>query len=297
MKKMTNNQLIECLNSGMSINDIRLKFNFANNSNIINRAKKLGLIDLAYHNSNIFEHDRSVNYNSVIELIKQGFNMHQIAEKINCSTQIVQYIAKKYNLKITPKSRILDIEFTDDEFQVLYGTVLGDTHLSHNSKNIQGSFNHCVKQKELAEFKQQYLNRFTNPVRIVKKHDKRLKIPNYDQYYCYIKASTALNAIYDKIYSNNIKYINKELLYKLDGLGIAIWYMDDGSKPKYGGYLLCTMNFSDSDLNIIQEFFKQKFDINTIIRKDKSLYIKADSKEKFKELIKPYIIPSMMYKL
>lgn len=73
--------------------------------------------------------------------------------------------------------------------------------------------------------------------------------------------------------------------------------MDDGSKPKYGGYLLCTMNFSDSDLNIIQEFFKQKFDINTIIRKDKSLYIKADSKEKFKELIKPYIIPSMMYKL
>lgn len=297
MEKMTNTQLIECLNSGMSINDIRLKFNFANNSSIINRAKKLGLIDLAYHNSNVFEYDRSVNYNSVIELIKQGFNMHQIAKKINCSTQIVQYIARKYNLKIIPKSRILDIEFTNDEFQVLYGTILGDTHLFHNSKNIQGSFNHCIKQKELAEFKQQYLNRFTNQVRIVKKYDKRLKVPNYEQYYCYIKASTALNAIYDKIYNNNTKYINKELLYKLDGLGIAIWYMDDGSKPKYGGYLLCTMNFSNSDLNIIQEFFKQKFDINTTVRKDKSLYIKANSKEKFKELIKPYIIPSMMYKL
>lgn len=297
MEKMTNTQLIECLNSGMSINDIRLKFNFANNSSIINRAKKLGLIDLAYYNSNVFEYDRSVNYNSVIELIKQGFNMHQIAKKINCSTQIVQYIARKYNLKIIPKSRILDIEFTNDEFQVLYGTILGDTHLSHNSKNIHGSFNHCIKQKELAEFKQQYLNRFTNQVRIVKKYDKRLKVPNYEQYYCYIKASTALNAIYDKIYNNNTKYINKELLYKLDGLGIAIWYMDDGSKPKYGGYLLCTMNFSNSDLNIIQEFFKQKFDINTTVRKDKSLYIKANSKEKFKELIKPYIIPSMMYKL
>ena len=73
--------------------------------------------------------------------------------------------------------------------------------------------------------------------------------------------------------------------------------MDDGSKPKYGGYLLCTMNFSQKDISIIQEFFKNKFEINTTIRKDKSLYIKADSKEKFKLLVSPYIVPSMKYKL
>ena len=72
--------------------------------------------------------------------------------------------------------------------------------------------------------------------------------------------------------------------------------MDDGSKQS-SGYQLCTMGFSESDLLLIQEFFKEKFDIDTTIFKNKSIYIVSKSKEKFENLIKPYIIPSMLYKL
>ena len=86
------------------------------------------------------------------------------------------------------------------------------------------------------------------------------------------------------------------MLYKLTGLGIATWYMDDGSNGHYG-YIFCTNGFSKDDVQLIQKFFKEKFDINTTIRKDNVIYIKADSKQKFKNLVSPYIIESMKYKL
>lgn len=73
--------------------------------------------------------------------------------------------------------------------------------------------------------------------------------------------------------------------------------MDDGSKPNPYGYLLCTNSFSFESLNIIQEFFLEKFDIKVNIQASHQIYITASGKEKFKNLIEPYIIPSMKYKL
>ena len=136
MEKVTNAQLVNCLNLGMSINDIRIKFNYVNNNNVIKRLKKLGLIELAYKNSNVFENGRTVDYDQVIKLINNKLTVHEISKKLNCSIHVIKYIAKKFNLKIAPKDRILDINFTDEEFQVLYGTLLGDAHLSKYSKNV-----------------------------------------------------------------------------------------------------------------------------------------------------------------
>ena len=73
--------------------------------------------------------------------------------------------------------------------------------------------------------------------------------------------------------------------------------MDDGSKPNPYGYLLCTNCFSIESLLIIQEFFLKKFDIQVNIQASHRIYIISSSKEKFKNLINPYIIPSMKYKL
>ena len=47
----------------------------------------------------------------------------------------------------------------------------------------------------------------------------------------------------------------------------------------------------------IKEFFKTKFDINVSIHKSHTIYIKADSRDKFKNLVKDYIHPDCLYKL
>ena len=111
-----------------------------------------------------------------------------------------------------------------------------------------------------------------------------------------MKASEYLTTLYYKFYHNNKKIIPKDLLYTLDGLGIAVWFMDDGYK--YGNsFGIATNCFTKEDLEMVKEFFKVKFNINISIHKDLTIYIKAESKETFVNLIKDYIHPDCLYKL
>jgi hypothetical protein len=93
------------------------------------------------------------------------------------------------------------------------------------------------------------------------------------------------------------KRIYKEDLYKLEGLGLAIWYMDDGYKPKYGGCFISTNCFSFEDLEIVKKMFLEKFNIRVTYNSKHVTYISAKEFPKFVKLIEPYIIPSMRYKL
>ena len=298
-KKITcsKEEFITAVNDGLTINQIMKKFNFSRRDVILRKAKNLG-IDTKLKEQDINIIYKKIPYDELVELVNKGYTDIQLAEHFKCHISSIEARRKKFNLKVNRKNRILNIEnFSEEEFQVLYGTLLGDAYLSCPKNNVQGSFTHCLKQKEFIEYKQSLLKRFCEPVRIVNKKDKRPKFKKeYQQYYCYIKGSKALNNLYPKVYKNKIKYINKELLYKLNGLGIAIWFMDDGSKINYS-YTIATMGFSLEDVNTIKLFLKEKFNIECTICKNKNLYIKAKSKHIFTNLIKPYIIPSMIYKL
>lgn len=294
-KKMSQSEFEECVNNGMTIEEIKCKFNYSRRQPILVMAHRLGLYDILQSREEEIDR-KKYDYDKIEELIKKKLTYEQIRKRIGCSRDTIKRVKKLRKIKQTSRRMLLDIDFTDDEFQVLYGTLLGDAYLlKHDNKSTVGGFTHCINQKDFIEHKQKLLNRFVKSPRYQSKYDKRVN-KSYSSYFCYIMASLALEELYPKVYNNKIKYIDKDLLYKLDGRGIAIWYMDDGSYSEYG-YILCTNAFSDQDLNIIQEFFKEKFDINTSIRKDHTIYIKADSKQKFKDLISPYMIDSMMYKL
>jgi hypothetical protein len=72
--------------------------------------------------------------------------------------------------------------------------------------------------------------------------------------------------------------------------------MDDGNYEKYGAKIaLC--NFDNTSLKLFQEFLLKQWNIKTSLHKNNCIYIKAISKKVFNDLITPYIIPSMMYKI
>jgi len=234
-----------------------------------------------------------------LEVYNQNLSDKQISKILNVSEG---YITQRRNKLLLPFNKEIKVitPLTEIEFQVILGTVLGDTHLSkkYPNGNVSGSCNHCLKQEEFIFVKYNYLKNISQIPYLVNKYDDRLKNPNYQQWYWYINANPALNDIYDKFYNNKIKFINKELFEQIEPLGLAIWYMDDGSKYQdYGGYVLCTHNFSKKDLDIIQETLLFKFNINTSINSENGLYILSDSKNAFKKLIEPYIVDSMKYKL
>ena len=55
--------------------------------------------------------------------------------------------------------------------------------------------------------------------------------------------------------------------------------------------------FSISELQKFQYFLLTKFNLKTPLHKDNGIYIRKESANTFKELVFPYIIDSMKYKL
>lgn len=73
-------------------------------------------------------------------------------------------------------------------------------------------------------------------------------------------------------------------------------FMDDGSKANCGGQL-ATNCFSIEDLQKFQTFLLEKFNIETTIYKNHTLYIKAKSFRHMKSNIEPYMCECTKYKI
>lgn len=110
------------------------------------------------------------------------------------------------------------------------------------------------------------------------------------------------------IYPNNVKTISRKVLNYLSDEGIAIWYMDDGSytakRRKDGKIHAMELHISTyipwEQNELIIDFFKEKYDISfTQVRDRQSYRLRCGTKEsrKFIDLVSPYILPSMLYKI
>lgn len=232
-----------------------------------------------------------------IKVYNDDYTDREISKILNTSEGYI--ISRRNKLQLPPNKKVVEITpLSSGEFQVILGTVLGDSYLGkpHLNGNVFGSCAHCLEQEELIFTKYNYLKNISKEPYLQKMHDDRFKIPDYNRWFWYIYTNPALTEIYPLFYNNKIKYINKELLLKIEPLGLAIWFMDDGSNGTYG-YKLCTNGFSLEDLKIIKEVFLEKFQIEINFHKDNSIYIPAKYKNKFKNLISPFIIPSMLYKI
>lgn len=241
-----------------------------------------------------FKYKRSFDTNKFKELYDAGLNYSQIAKELNCSSSAIQNYGSELNL--TPNTYCKEVP-TMRQQQIFIGSLLGDMGLQMPKlgKHARGCFAHSLKQENYCKWIQQELSNFCSQGIYKEQHDKRTgKI--YKCYYVSLKSSEYLTILYNKFYLHDKKIVPKDLLYMLDGLGIAVWFMDDGYVSS-GSYKIATNCFSLEDLNIIKEFFKTKFDINISIHKSHTIYIKADSRDKFKNLVKDYIHPDCLYKL
>lgn len=236
----------------------------------------------------------------VEKLVKQGYNDEQIGKKLNRAPATIAKHRQK--LRLIDFSKIPNnYKYSNEEFQVILGSLLGDGSLvkTHVNGGTILKISHCEQQKQYLEYKWNLLKNNSSEIKHYSFTDSRRKIPEYKQYSFYTKSSLSLNDTYYNWY-RPIKTIYKEDLFKLEPLGLAIWYMDDGYKCNpYGGCMLCTNNFSKNELELIKEMFSSKFNINVTLnnKANNLVYIPSSEFSKFKDLIKPYVIPTMQYKL
>lgn len=236
-----------------------------------------------------FKYIKKFDTNKFIELYNEGLCYVEIAKELGVSSSAINDYALSLGLK--PNKSVIE-DMNNEEFQVFLGNILGDGYLKEDGG---GNFAHSLKQSEYFYWKYNKLRRLCNTPKFKEEYDTRTN-KYYACLYSNIKSCLTINKYYYKFYNNKIKYIDKELLYRIDGLGIAVWFMDDGYYD-HQSIAIATNCFSDSDLNTIIEMFQEKFNLHFNIESDKSIRLIKSDLEKFKNLVLEYIHPTLLYKI
>jgi len=186
--------------------------------------------------------------------------------------------------------------------EILIGLILGDGHLERLYTPTLGRLKveQSYKHKDYVDW---IYEEFRNWVRSKPKIKKKeVWDRTYLNYGFLTYGHRLLREFQEKLYRKGKKIVPNDLEKNITPLGLAIWFMDDGSikSRKHKGLFLNTQDFKKNDVRRLQKILKNKFGIPSSTRKNgkgEQIYLGGKSGEKFIGIIKPYIIPSMEYKI
>lgn len=239
------------------------------------------------------------------KLLNEGYTNKQIALELDMSpTTVRKYTNEALNRETNSiKTKTLtkkEINLTQEQWEVLYGSLLGDMSIDTNWKNARPIISQGGEQEAYFDYKCKIFEGLLGKPSKEDRYDKRT-----DKWYHKYHVKFLTNPIYTKLkeelYPNGVKTVTQKWLDKVTPRGLAFWFMDDGTNSG----VIATNSFSKEECELIQKWFKEKWNINTTLQhqhnKDNIIqylvYIKVDSRPKFYQLVIPYFIPEMEYKL
>jgi ubiquinol-cytochrome c reductase cytochrome b subunit len=102
-------------------------------------------------------------------------------------------------------------------------------------------------------------------------------------------------------YPNGMKCVPKEIDKYLTPLALAVWIQDDGGKVS-SGLKIATNSYTLQEVEYLCRILNDKYQFNTRpqsagVPNQYVIYFPKSSMETLSKLIKPYMVPSMYYKL
>lgn len=234
-----------------------------------------------------------LKYQKYLELKGSGKTNVELSKLVGCSVATIS----NYHVKsgTTSEFSYNYPPMTRYEKTILIGTLLGDSWLTKSSNtSYRGGFTHKLPNLDYVKYKKDLLSRHCNSLTY-----KKVEI-GYDQATVRLRSSPNMKELYEELYVDGKKKITKSILNYFTDLSLALYYQDDGtklnSKSKYYNYSIAMYDYDVESLETFQNFLYKKWSLETTFSCG-HLRIRARSKKKFHALIKPYIVPSMQYKL
>jgi DNA-binding transcriptional regulator WhiA len=207
------------------------------------------------------------------------------------------------------RSRILEeykkkLKLTPRQQEILIGLMLGDGHLERSPCTSRARLK--VEQRERAR---QYIDwlyeNFQEWIRQkIRIRTKLLKTTN--KLYRYHEFTTYSHEEFmpyrQLFYPRGKKVVPSSVDKILTPLGLAVWFMDDGSIKSHEcrGRIINTHSFTEKEVELLCRVLAVKFNLEAWPRQQKDgvqVYISAKSADKFEDLLLPNILPVMQYKL
>lgn len=192
----------------------------------------------------------------------------------------------------------MDNQLTQDQKEILCGTLLGDSSLQYASKSSKTPMfmcDHGPQQKEYSELLAEQLNgKCVTRYRFDKRTQK-----TYTSHTVSTVSRPEYKEMYNRLYIDGKKCITKDFLKDFTSKSLAYLYMDDGYTI-HNTMWICTDSYDEESCDNLIEYCYEKFHIKFTKNKRGNswrLRLCFDDRQKFIDLISPYVIESLKYKL
>ncbi|MDP3996337.1 MAG: hypothetical protein Q8P86_01430 [bacterium] len=196
--------------------------------------------------------------------------------------------------------KLKNISFTEEQRALIIGSILGDGCLCDNwsKTNYRLFINHCLGQKDYVWWKYGVLKNYilSEPRYYDRNNSLTIRTISHSE------LSELRNVFYrdkQKIIPQNIQEFLK------DPRVLAVWFMDDGNNVirngKIIGYHINTQSFTRKENKLLAKCLYAIYGIEALLERNHKRYRlaiwKRDSRLKIRNLVKPYVLESMQYKL
>ena len=192
------------------------------------------------------------------------------------------------------------LKLNQKQKEVLVGLLLGDGHLAtqNGGRTYALKIEHSVKQRAYVDWLYELYKKWVRtPPQIKYREGEPFS------YYFSTYAHGAFRFYGQQFYLNGKKVVPHLIGKLLTPLGLAIWFMDDGSlkSQRHKTFIIHAIGYEKRELEQLQSVLLGKFGIKTNLHRQKKiywrLYVYSESAERFREHTEKYILPSMGYKL
>lgn len=243
---------------------------------------------------------------SILERFDSGETIEKIAVWYEYSPPAINRLLRAYGRQPTSSSKKYNIlretPINAVQKQFLVGKLLGDGCLyNEGGGKYKLSFSHCIQQKEYFHWNIMMMDPFINNFR--KNVDKRgNSIMLQTCTICHQDFKYFADMFYD---SNRIKHIPKKGLdLFLTPLALAVWIQDDGTLNAGCNMRISTQGFTEEEQYLLRDLLRQCFNIRSKVmgyrmkgKEYHQLTLNKENTQKLSDIIRPFIVESMMYKI
>lgn len=233
---------------------------------------------------------------SVVLLHSQQRTDNEIAECVGIDPRRVNDLRKKMGLSRNNPSE-LPLIFTEIQYQLLIGGIIGDMCIFKDKQATYHRMNlaHSTRQRSYLLFKANLLGDLFSEPTERSWIDGRTN-NEYHEVRIQSRTRKVFSELHSKWYRGGKKIMHDDV-WRIDELGLAVAYFDDGFRSS-NGYSIALNDYSLQDIQKFAKVLSEKFNLAcTVPNMHTSVYIKAESAERFRKMITPMLTNGMEYKL
>ena len=184
--------------------------------------------------------------------------------------------------------------------QLVLGSLLGDGSIVSSPGSARFIVAHSQKQLEYLHMKAFILGGILSDVSIDTR-DKMLPTGDiYEGAQLYKAQSICLPELGDMrnlTYPEGRKTVSADWLRQVDSLGLAFWFLDDGSHTSKDTLYITSIGRTDEEILLLQEWLREKFGLETKVDAYNRILFNTENSHKLCSIISTYTPNSMRYKL